>query len=79
MIRKVSMAATVALIALLSSVGLGTAEAHGWGGHGGYGWHGGWGHGWHAGWGHYWPGYYGYNPYYAPNCYLTVYGTTYCY
>jgi len=89
MIRKFSMAATLALFALVSSLSVGSAEAnggwHGGGGWNGGGWHGGWhggGWGWHPGWGyHYsrWPGYYGYNPYYVPYCYVTVYGTTACY
>ena len=74
MLRKLSMVAAVALVALISSISFGTAEAHPWG------WHGGWGY---AGWGyHYWgPRYYGYGnvPYLGPQCYVTVYGNTVCY
>jgi hypothetical protein len=48
-----------------SSAGLDNAEWHGGG------WHGGFYPYYHGG---YYPGYYGHGP-----CYLTVYGTTYCY
>jgi hypothetical protein len=70
-----------------NSARLYNAEWHGGGWHGGNGWHGGgWygGNGWHGGGWHggfypyyhggYYPGYYGHGP-----CYLTVYGTIYCY
>jgi hypothetical protein len=69
-----------------SSAGLYNTAWHGGGWYGGNGWHGsgwhggGWhGGGWHGGFypyyhGGYYPGYYGHGP-----CYLTVYGTTYCY
>ena len=69
MLRKLSMVAAFALIALTSSISIGSAEAHPWG------WHGGWGY-------HYWgPRYYGYGyaPYFGPRCYVTVYGNTVCY
>jgi hypothetical protein len=87
MTRKLLMAAAIVAMALIPPIGMGTAEAHG-GGYGG-GFHGG---GFHGGdsfrgrefrndrfrfggvAGGYFPGYYGYG-----NCYLTVYGTTYCY
>jgi hypothetical protein len=70
MLRKLSMVTAVALITLASSISIGTAEAHPWGG-----WHGSWGY-------HYWgPRYYGYGyvPYLGPRCYVSVYGNTVCY
>jgi hypothetical protein len=70
MLRTLTMAAAVSLVALTSSISIGKAEAHPWG------WHGGWGY--HYGWG---PRYYGYGyaPYFGPRCYLSVYGNTVCY
>jgi hypothetical protein len=75
MIRNLSLAAVVGLVALTSSIGVGVAQAHGWGWHGGWGWAPGWGY--HQPWG---PRYYGYGyiPYIGPRCYLSVYGTTVC-
>ena len=75
MARKFLMVAAVALVALTSSISIGTAQAR-WS-HWGY-------HGWgYPGWGYraWWPRYYGYypTPYVAPACYVTVYGTTACY
>jgi hypothetical protein len=80
MTRKLLMVAAVALVALTSSISIGTAQAH----------RAHWGcHGWdypgsgYPGWGYHarWPRYYGYysTPYIAPACYVTVYGTTACY
>ena len=77
---KVLMVAAVALVALTSSISIGTAQAH-WShwGYNGWGYHG-WGY---PGWGYraWWPRYYGYypTPYVAPACYVTAYGTTACY
>jgi hypothetical protein len=74
MLRKLSMVTAFTLVALTSSISIGMAEAHPWGG-----WHGGWGHGWGY---HYWgPRYYGYGyvPYLGPRCYVSVYGNTVCY
>ena len=79
MARKFLMVAAVALVALTSSISIGTAQAH-WShwGYNGWGYHG-WGY---PGWGYraWWPRYYGYysTPYVAPACYVTVYGTTAC-
>jgi hypothetical protein len=74
MLRKLSMVTAVALIALTSSISIGVAEAHPWGG-----WYGGWGHGW--GYQYWGPRYYGYGyvPYVGPRCYVSVYGNTVCY
>jgi hypothetical protein len=95
--RKLLMTAAFVAIALIPSIGIGTAAAHGGGFHGGRfrggGIHGG---GFHEGgvhdrgffwrtrssggvrhgglFGDYYPGYYAYG-----QCYLTVYGATYCY
>jgi len=58
MVRKMLMVTALSLIALTSSLNVGSAEA-GWGwrvGWGGGGWHGAWGGGWHAGWGGGWHG-----------------------
>ena len=80
MARKFAMVAAVALVALTSSISIGTAQAR-WShwGYQGWGYHG-WGYpGWgYRAWG---PRYYGYypTPYVAPACYVTVYGTTACY
>ena len=80
MARKLLMVAAVALVALTSSISIGTAQAH-WShwGYQGWGYHG-WGYpGWgYRAWG---PRYYSYypTPYVAPACYVTVYGTTACY
>ena len=77
MARKLLMVAAVALVALTSSISIGTAQAH-WGYYG-------WGyHGWSypgSGYRAWWPRYYGYypTPYAARACYVTVYGTTACY
>ncbi len=75
MARKLLMVAAVALVALTSSISIGTAQAH-WAYWGYY-------HGWgYPGWGYHawWPGYYRYyRPYVGPACYVTVYGTTACY
>jgi hypothetical protein len=78
MARKFLMVAAVALVALTSSISVGTAQAH-WANRGYYGWgYPGWGYpGWrYPGWGYraWWPGYYRY-----PACYVTAYGTTACY
>ena len=93
MTRKLLMTAAVAAIALTTPIGIGTAEAHG-GGFAGGGFHGGGfhgggfhGRGFFDGYGGFAPYYYGYGGYggFAPDyygygsCYLTVYGTTYCY
>lgn len=65
MTRKLLMIAAVAAVALTSTLGVGTAEARGWGYRGGWGYHHFWGpryFGYRA-WG---PGYYGYwGPRYA--------------
>jgi hypothetical protein len=80
MARKFLMVAAVALVALTSSISIGTAQAH-WSqwGYNGWGYHG-WGY---PGWGYraWWSRYYGYypTPYVAPACYVTAYGTTACY
>ena len=80
MARKFAMVAAVALVALTSSISIGTAQARcsHWG-YQGWGYQG-WGYpGWgYRAWG---PRYYGYypTPYVAPACYVTVYGTTACY
>jgi len=80
MARKFLMVAAVALVALTSSISIGTAQAR-WShwGYNGWGYHG-WGY---PGWGYraWWPRYYGYypTPYVAPACYVTAYGTTACY
>ena len=76
MIRKFALATVVALLALTSSIGIGVAEAHGWGWYGGWGWAP--GAGYYNPWG---PRYYGYGyiPYVGPRCYVNVYGTTTCY
>ena len=69
MIRKFSMVAAIALVALTSSVSIRVAEAHS------AGWYGGWG--WGPGWGYYnvWgPRYYSN---YAPRSYY--YGSGYYY
>jgi hypothetical protein len=93
MTRKLLMTAAVVAIALTPLMSIGTAEAHG-GGFGGGGFHGGgfhgggfhgrgfdrrgfFGGGFFGGVGGFAPYYYGYG--YAPYCYYTVYGTTYCY
>jgi hypothetical protein len=74
MTRKFLMIAAVAMVALTSSLSVGTAEARWWGG---YGWHGYWHgyYGWRGGWGPrfyyaYWgPRYYGYwGPHYYYRC-----------
>jgi hypothetical protein len=85
---KPLMTAVIVAIALAPWIGIGTAEAHGGGFHGG-GIHGGEfrGRGFFGGpgfrgdrfkygnfFGGYYPGYHGYG-----SCYLTVYGTIYCY
>ena len=92
MTRKLLMTVAIVAIALIPSIGIGTAQAHGFGGggfHGG-GFHGG-GFGdrgfggrgfdrpgfFNGGFFGGYPGYYGYG--YAPYCYYTVYGTTACY
>ena len=85
---------TIVVIALAPLIAAGSAEAYGGGFHGG-GFHGGFGRGGFSDrgfrgdrfrfggffggvypgyYGAYYPGHYGYGP-----CYLTVYGTTYCY
>ena len=95
MTSKLLITAAVVAISLAPSIAIRTAEAHGGGGrghgggHGGGGFHGGGlrdrgflggrgfrGDGFAFGGylGGYYPGYYGYG-----RCYLTVYGTTYCY
>ena len=82
MIRKSLMVAAVAMIALTSSLSVGTANAWGWYG----GWHGGWGyHGWG---GYHWGGYGFYRPYfgyyhpyaayYGPRCWVGPYGGYHC-
>ncbi len=74
MARKLLMVAAVALVALTSSISIGTAQAHR--AHWGYGWgYPAWGY--HA----WWPGYFGFysTPYVVPACYRTVYGTIACY
>ena len=75
MTRKLLMTAAVVAIALTPPIGIGTAEAHGGGFHGG-GFHGRDfdRRGFFGGYGGFAPDYYGYG-----TCYLTVYGTTYCY
>jgi hypothetical protein len=74
MLRKLSMVTAFTLVALTSSISIGMAEAHPWGG-----WHGGWGHGW--GYDYWGPRYYGYGyvPYLGPRYYVSVYGNTVCY
>ena len=93
MTRKLLMTAAIVALALAPSIGSRVAEAHGGGFHGGGfgggGIHGGGfrdrgfpvGRGFRGNefrfggfLGGYYPGYYGYG-----SCYLTVYGTTYCY
>ena len=68
MARKFLMVAAVALVALTSSISIGTTQAH-------------WSHWGYNGWGYHGPRYYGYypTPYVAPACYVTAYGTTACY
>ena len=47
MLRKLSMVTAVAVIALTSTISIGTAEAYPWGWHGGWsGYHGGYYHRW---------------------------------
>jgi hypothetical protein len=69
MTRKLLLAAALATLALTSTIDIGTAQAS-WGGHPGWAYYHGWG-----------PRYYTYYvPYYpGPRCYVTVYGTAYCY
>ena len=92
--RKLLKTVTIVVIALAPLIAAGSAEAYDGGFHGG-GFHGGFGRagfsdrgfrgdrfrfgGFFGGvypgyYGGYYPGHYGYGP-----CYLTVYGTTYCY
>ena len=92
--RKLLKTVTIVVIALAPLIAAGSAEAYGGGFHGG-GFHGGFGRGGFSDrgfrgdrfrfggffggvypgyYGAYYPGHYGYGP-----CYLTVYGTTYCY
>jgi hypothetical protein len=92
--RKLLKTVTIVVIALAPLIAAGSAEAYGGGFHGG-GFHGGFGRGgfsdrgfrgdrfrfggffggvYPSYYGGYYPGHYGYGP-----CYLTVYGTTYCY
>jgi hypothetical protein len=92
--RKLLKTVTIVVIALAPLIAAGSAEAYGGGFHGG-GFHGGFGRGGFSDrgfrgdrfrfggffggvypgyYGGYYPGHYGYGP-----CYLTVYGTTYCY
>jgi hypothetical protein len=71
MIRKSLLVAAVSMIALTSSLSIGTANAWGWG----YGYHGGWGYGYHGGWGY--PGW-GYRAYYGPHCWVGPYGGYHC-
>ena len=92
--RKLLKTVTIVVIALAPLIAAGSAEAYGGGFHGS-GFHGGFGRagfsdrgfrgdrfrfgGFFGGvypgyYGGYYPGHYGYGP-----CYLTVYGTTYCY
>jgi hypothetical protein len=87
MTRKLLMTAVVVAISLTPLISIGTADAHGGGAHGG-GAHGGGfrdrgffggrgfrGNGFRGDvFGFDYPRYYGYG-----SCYLTVYGTTYCY
>lgn len=92
MTRKLLITAGIAAFALIPLTGIGTAEAHG-GGFGGGGFHGGgFRGGFHdrdffgrrdfrdggirfgGVYGGYFPGHYEYG-----RCYLTIYGTTYCY
>jgi hypothetical protein len=86
MTQKLAKAVAIFAIALAPLISAGTAEAHG-GGFGGGGFHGG---GFHGGgfrdrdfrgggfFGGFYPGYYG--DYYGyGRCYVTIYGTTYCY
>jgi hypothetical protein len=90
MTRKLALATAIAVIALTSPVGIGTTEAHGFGGggfHGG-GFHGGFG-GFHRGFGGFHRGfggfrggfapYYGYGGYYFPGCYGYGYAPYGCY
>ena len=75
MTRKLAKAVAIFAIALAPLISAGTAEAHG-GGFGGGGFHGG------GFFGGFYPGYYGgYYPGYSGygRCYVTIYGTTYCY
>ena len=83
---KFLMIVAIVAIALTPSIGIGTAQAHGFGGGGfhggGFGGRGfdgrGFAHrGFFGGYGGFYPGYYGYG--YAPYCYYTIYGTTACY
>jgi hypothetical protein len=90
MTRKLALATAFAVIALTSPVGIGTTEAHGFGGggfHGGSGgfhgggFHGGFG-GFHRGFGGFRGGfapYYGYGGYYFPGCYGYGYAPYGCY
>ena len=92
--RKLLKTVTIVVIALAPLIAAGSAEAYGGGFHGS-GFHGGFGRGgfsdrgfrgdrfrfggffggvYPSYYGGYYPGHYGYGP-----CYLTVYGTTYCY
>ena len=87
MTQRLAKAVAIFAIALAPLIGAGAAEAHG-GGFGGGGFHGGGFHGggFHGGgfrgrgfrgggfFGGYYPGYYGYG-----RCYVTIYGTNYCY
>ena len=90
MTRKLLMTAAIVAIALTPLIGIDAAHAHG-GGFGGGGFHGGgfrgggfrgrgfdrrgfFNGGFFGGYGGFAPDYYGYG-----TCYLTVYGTTYCY
>jgi hypothetical protein len=68
MTRKLLLAATLAVLALTSAIGTGTAQAS-WGRPG---------RAYYHGWG---PRHYAYAvPYYpGPRCYVTVYGTATCY
>ena len=79
MIQKLAKMVAIVALALTPLIGSGAANAHGIGsGSAGFhnsGWHG---DGWHGGFYRHYRrfsfGYYGHRP-----CYLTVYGTTYCY
>ena len=90
MTRKSLKTVAIVMIALAPFIATESAEAHGGGFHGGGFGRGGYGDrgfrgdrfrfggffgGFYPGYyGSYYPGHYGYGP-----CYLTVYGTTYCY
>ena len=75
MTRKFLMTVAIVAIALTASIGIGTAQARGFGG--GFGGGGFFTEGFFGRYGGFAPYYYGYG--YAPYCYYTVYGTTACY